>query len=380
MHKRACLFERRQGGSILQRGNVSIRQFTILSALFVIGDTILYVPANVTRFAMRDAWISGAIAMILGLCIAVLFGYVVKQYPGKSLIEITRESLGNWTGAAVSILLILFFLIDSGIVLWEVGDFMVTHIMPETPIQAFQIMFLLVVVWGFRLGIDTVVRASELLFFCVVVLFFLLVFLLIPQMELKRLLPVYQPSPKPVLSGALLLSGYYFESVILIMVMPAIRGRRGIVRSYLLGTAVGGLILTLTILVCILVLGAPLTEMQLFTTYVLAKKISIGGFLERIEVAMASLWLFTLYFKLYVCYYAVVAGTSQLFAIKDNRVLSLPLAVVVLVTSLVVIPNIAYFNLIVVKYWWAYTATFGLLLPLLILGFGGFKKRRLNQN
>lgn len=252
---------------------------------------------------------------------------------------------------------------------------MVTHIMPETPIQSFLIIFLLVVVMGFRLGIGTVVRSAEILFFWVIVLFLLLVFLLMPEMDAKRALPVYQSNPNPVLRGALLLAGYYFESVILIMVMPAVTGNRGMVRSYLVGMAVGSFILTLTILICILVLGPQLTEMQLFTTYVLAKKISIGNFLERIEVAMASLWFFTLFFKLYVCYYASVVGTSQLLKIKDYRLLSLPLAVIVVVTALVIIPNIVYFNMTIQKYWWAYTGTLGLILPLLLLALGLFRKK-----
>ncbi|WP_158301994.1 GerAB/ArcD/ProY family transporter [Paenibacillus mesophilus] len=363
------------GGSILERGNISIRQFAILSALFVIGDTILYVPASVARQSMHNAWISGLVAMAAGLCIAALFGLLVKRFPGMTLIDIGRQTLGSWLGTAVGIVFVMFFLIDSGTVLWEVGDFMVTHTMPETPIQSFLILFMLVVVMGFRLGIGTVVRSAEILFFWVIVLFFLLVMLLTPEMDTKRMLPLYQSSPNPVLRGALLLTGYYFESVILIMVMPAIRGNRGIVRSYLAGTAIGSFILTLTVLMCILVLGAPLTEMQLFTTYVLAKKISIGSFLERIEVVMASIWYFTLFFKLYVCYYATVVGTSQLLKIKDYKLLSLPLAVIVVVTSLLVVPNIAYFSLTIQKYWWAYTATLGFILPLLLLGAGLFRKK-----
>ncbi|MDF2714579.1 MAG: gerKB [Paenibacillus sp.] len=344
-------------------------------ALFVIGDTILYVPANVAGQARQSAWISGVLALAAGLCLVALYGGLAGRFPGKTLIEMCRESFGSWLGAAVGLALVAYFFIDSGIILWEVGDFMVTHIMPETPILSFLILFMLVVVMGYRLGVGTFGRAADILFFFVVVLFLTLVVLLTPEMKMERMKPLFEPGPKPIAQGALLLTGYYFESVIIFMLLPAVQGSRGHAKAYMFGMAIGGGVLAMTIAICILVLGADLTEMQLFTTYVLAKKISIGDFLERIEVIMASLWFLTLFCKLYVCYYASVVGLSQLLNIGNTKLLSLPMAVVVIVLSLTLVPNITYFSLLILKTWWAYTATFGIFLPLLLLGAGLFKKK-----
>ncbi|WP_281287006.1 GerAB/ArcD/ProY family transporter [Paenibacillus hemerocallicola] len=354
-----------------------MRQYVILTALFVIGDTILYIPAKVIGVGKESAWLSGFLAMVAGLCAAALYGVLASRFPRMTLIDIGSRTLGTWLGKSVGVLFVAFFLIDSAIVLWQVGDFMATHIMPETPIQAFLILFMLVVLMGFRLGIGTVVRSAELLFFWVVVLFAMLVVMLTPQIDPKHLKPFFDKGPNPVLRGTLQLAGYYFEAVTLMMVLPTLRKYHGITGAYLLGIAAGSFILSVTVMLCILVLGTDLTELQLFSTYVLAKKISIANFLERIEVVMASIWFFTLFFKLYVCFYATVEGAAQLLKLKDGKALSLPVAALLIPASLLLVPNVVYFNDNILNMWWGFSATFGLLLPSIFFGASLLKKKRI---
>lgn len=353
-----------------------MRQFAILTALFVIGDTILYIPAKVVAESKESAWLSGLLAMAAGICLAAFFASLANRYPRMTPIEIGAQTFGPWLGKPVGLLFVAFFLIDSAIVLWQVGDFMATHIMPETPIQSFLILFMLVVLLGFKLGIGTVVRSAEMLFFWVIVLFVMLVVMLTPKIDPIHLKPFFEKGLNPGLRGTLQLVGYYFESVILMMVLPTLRSYRGITGAYSIGMAVGSFILSVTVMLCILVLGTDLTELQLFSTYVLAKKISIANFLERIEVVMASIWFFTLFFKLFVCFYATVEGAAQLLKLKDGKALSLPLAALLIPASLLFVPNVIYFNDIILHLWWSFSATFGLLLPFVFFVASMFKKEK----
>ncbi|MDF2660008.1 MAG: yndE 2 [Paenibacillus sp.] len=352
----------------MKRGIVTSRQFTLLVALFVIGDTILYLPAKIVQEGQQDAWLSGVLGIAAGLAIVTMYGALAGQYPRQHVLEMYGSAFGKMAGTVVGVAAILFFIIDAGVVLWQVGDFMVTHIMPETPIQSFLILFMAVVVLGYRLGIGTIARSAEIFFYLVLFLFVVLILLLIPEIEPKRLLPVYEKGANPVLRGSLLLVGYYCETVILMMALPAIRPGQRVGRAYRIGMLIGSLVLAVTILICLLVLGAPITTLQLFTSFVLAKKISIADFLERIEVFMATLWFLTLFVKLFVCFYAAAIGTSRLLKLKDDNVLSLPLAALVIVASFVIVPTSIYFNQFIQHTWWAFSATFGLLIPAVMLG------------
>jgi len=313
--------------------------------------------------------------MAVGLMAVSLYSAVGNRFPRMTLVDICRSLLGRWVGTIAGIYFISFYFIDSGIVLWQLGDFMVTHIMLETPIQSFLILFLLAVVVGARLGIGTIVRAAETIFPWVLLLFVSLVLFLTPQIDFRNLQPVLKNGWNPVLRGSLELMGYYFESFIFLMLLPYAAGK-GSGNALRTGMLIGSAILFMTITFCILVLGPGLSAINIFTSYVLAKKISIGHFLERIEVFMASIWFFTLFFKLLVCFYSAVLGTAQLLKMKNLQPLTLPIAVLVLVGSLVFIPNVAYFNVIILRTWWTYTMFTGLLLPLLLLGISLFSAQK----
>lgn len=348
--------------------SLTARQFMLLTALFVIGDTILYVPSNVAFVAGRDAWISGLVATCAGLLLVSLYGILGKQYPRMLLIDICESAFGRFLGKAVGLWVILFFFIDSGVLLWQIGDFMSTHILMATPIQANLILFIAIIVMGVRLGAEVLGRASEIIFGWSAALFVLFVLMLSPNLEGHRIVPLAEHGLRPVIRGALLLIGYYLECFVLISLFPYLKNREKLSDVFRKGMLIGSSVLALTILMSILVLGKDLTVMNIFPTYILAQKISIGSILERIEVVIASFWISTLYFKLTLCFHAAVREMAQLFQIKDYKILSFPSAVLVVAASLILVPNVSYFNSLIIQTWWPYTLTQGLLLPLLLLG------------
>ncbi len=51
---------------------------------------------------------------------------------------------------------------------------------------------------GARLGIEAIGRTSDILFSWVIFVFIVLIILLFPDMEIKKILPVYEGGIKPV--------------------------------------------------------------------------------------------------------------------------------------------------------------------------------------
>lgn len=359
-----------------EQKSISTRQFMVITALFVIGDTIIYLPSAIALLAGQNAWLSTAVASLAGIILFMMYGVYAKRFPRVTLVEACKQVLGPLFGSVVGLFAVFFFYIDSCIVLWQVGDFMATHMMPDTPVQAFLIMFMLAVIMAVRLGITTVGRSAEIFFFWVMSVFLLLILLLSPDIEFKRLQPFTETGVKPVLQGALLVFGYYMEAFTLMMLLPVMKGSKA--GKYLTtGMIIGGTVLSVTVLVCILVLGTDLTVNNIFITYIMSKKINIGNFLERIEVVMASVWFLTLFIKLFVLFYATLLGSAQLLGLKDPKPLSFPLAMLVIASTLVIVPNIVYLQQFILHTWSAYTASFGLLLPLvLMVGAARIKKRR----
>ena len=342
-----------------------------------IGTTILIIPSSLAAEAKQDAWIAAVTGVGLGLLFVGLFSLVSRLYPSLSLVQLIEELLGKWLGKAISITFVFFTLVTASELLYYVGTFMTTQIMPETPIQAFNLLFACVVIMGVRLGIETLARSAEFLFPWFVLLFLVLVICVSPKMELKNIQPVLESDFKDILRAtAFFIGTFSLPTIVLLMIFPASVNRPSEAqKAFFTGTLVGGIALIIMIAMTILVLGVDITERQIYPSYALAKKINIANFLQRIEIVMAGMWFISIYFKMSCYFYASVVGLAQTLNVKNYRFLVLPMGVLLVSLSLIIHPNIVHsieFNRMT---WLSYASTYGLILPLLLLA-ASFLRRR----
>ncbi|MBP1992238.1 GerAB/ArcD/ProY family transporter [Paenibacillus eucommiae] len=361
---------------MLETGRISIRQFTILVALITVGDSILILPAIPASEAKQDAWLSGIVGLIVGLLVVYLIGTVGRLYPRLNLIEYNTKILGSWIGTAVSLFFLLYFFYNAAALVRVIGDFMVTQIMPETPIDAIHILFLGVIVMGLRLGLETVARAGEIFLPWFVLLFLGLVMFLTPLVDAKQLQPILTEGIKPILRGSLFsATNPYIELVAFLMIFPYVNKTEKLRKYFVSGALLGGIVLVVMIALSILVLGVDFTSRNMYPSYALAKQISIGRFIERLEAIMAIMWILTLFIKTSVYVYILQLGLAQVLKLKDFRALVLPLAYIIAASATVLSPNITYFNRQTTTYWPYFDMTFGVGLPLLLLGVHALRRR-----
>ncbi|MFP3665894.1 GerAB/ArcD/ProY family transporter [Priestia aryabhattai] len=68
----------------------------------------------------------------------------------------------------------------------------------------------------------------------------------------------------------------------------------------------------------------------------------VGNFLQGIEVVIAILWFITLFFKLCIYFYTTLLGFANVFHIKDYKLFSFPVALIMIALSLIVYPSVSY--------------------------------------
>ncbi|WP_409347067.1 endospore germination permease [Paenibacillus sp. MBLB4367] len=360
---------------MLDNGKISPRQYMIIVTLFTVGDWILYVPNWLAAEAKQDAWIGAAFCLGEGLLAALLFMALAGRFPRQAITQYGGVILGRVLGWPIALLYVIFFLFDASIILRELGDFMTTQIMPETPIESILILFTVSIVIGTRLGAETISRSSELLFPLVILLFCILILFIWPQIEIRHIRPVFEEGVKPIMSGNLRILGVLEEAVILLMLFPYVNQPRKAAKAFTFGILTGLFLLTVLTAVCILVLGHDLTAMYGYPSYALAQKISVGNFFERIEVIVAFLWFMTIYTKITVCFYAASLGVAHLFRLANYRFLTLPLAIVMYNLAIIFVPNKPYFDTFVSLFWTPYTLTYGLFFPVLFLFVAMLRKK-----
>lgn len=357
--------------------HISVRQFSVLVMFFTIGTTILIIPGGLALVAKQDAWIAAIVGVGLGLLPVLLYNWIGKLVPGLTIIQSNEKLFGKWIGTLVSILFIFFSFLGSATLLFYVGNFMTTQVMPRTPIQFINVLFVSIVVMGVRLGLETIARAAEIFFPWFLGLFLVLVVFLAPQIEFQNIQPVFEVGVKPIMKAALSLIGTAsLTLIVFLMIFPAqVNNPEKARKEFIAAAFLGSLCIILVTLLTILILGADTTARQLYPSYVLAKKINVGNFVERIESIMAGLWFFTIYFKLTLYFYATVGGLAQLLKLQDHRPLCLPMGMLVVVYSLVVYPNVAYMLEWDSTVFIPYVISIGLILPLFMLASALIRKK-----
>jgi spore germination protein KB len=362
------------------QGNIkiSVRQFSILVIFFTIGTTILIIPSGLAADAKQDAWIASIVGVGLGLLLVLLYNKVGKLFPDMSLVQFNEKLLGKWVGKSISLLFIFFSFVGAATLLFYVGNFISTQVMPETPIQFINMLFISIVIMGLRLGLETLARAAEILFPWFMMLFIALAVFISPQIEIQNLEPVLETGIKPIFKAALSLVGTAsLTLIVFFMIFPVhVNSPKEARKAFLIATLLGGIIIILITFLTITVLGTDTTARNLYPTYALAKKVNVGNFVERIESFVAGMWFMSIYFKMTIYCYACVIGLAQILKLKDYRPLCFPLGMILVVYSLVVYPNVSYMAKWDSTVYIPYVVSFGLLLPLLLLGVSAVKGKK----
>ncbi|MGF9822477.1 GerAB/ArcD/ProY family transporter [Brevibacillus agri] len=188
---------------MLSNVTISNRQMMIITALFCIGTTILVAPSTLAADAKQDAWICAILGNVVGYGLAWLYIAVGLLYPNQNLLEINERVLGKWLGWAVSLLFLFTMLLASSQVLFYIGNFLITHMFPETPIIALHILFLLVVMLAMRLGLEAFARCIELFTPLLLLLFCSLIFFLCSNMEFENVQPILEASGNGIMRGTM---------------------------------------------------------------------------------------------------------------------------------------------------------------------------------
>ncbi|MXQ53336.1 GerAB/ArcD/ProY family transporter [Shimazuella alba] len=364
-----------------KKEKIESTQFRKLISLYIIGTSILLIPSILASEAKQDAWFSAIIGMSAGLLLVWLYHTLGSFFPGKTLVECNKEIFGKWLGTLLSFLMFMFSLILTTLVLRNLGDFLTSSMFPETPISAIHIVYLCIVAIGARYGISNIARTSDLFSPWIFSLFFIFVLLLIPKFEWKHIQPILAKGVTPVLHSSIPYIGFPFlELVLLLMIFPCVENPKKAGKAFFTGTLIGAFVLFTITLISIFVLGAESTASNIYASFELAKKIEIGEFIQRVEVIIALIWFITIFFKLIICFYITVFCLSQTLNLSDYRPLTLPMAMLLLPLSIIISPNISYLISFDTTVWPLYALTFGLVLPLILLGVAFMKKKFFSKN
>ncbi|WP_341278508.1 endospore germination permease [Paenibacillus sp. FSL H8-0537] len=330
---------------MLKRESISTRQMAVLVLFFIVGDMFWFIPTLLASILDSDAWIPSLLSMFSGLVVVWFIDKCHRLFPGLTLIEIYRTALGKWLGGLCSLFFLYLLFNAIGVQLRVVGDFVTTQMLPETPAQVTVLMVTLIVVITLRAGLAVFAKSAEIFIMGVVLMFIMFIVMLLPEASLSNLLPVFHHKAVDYGKGVLYATSFpYFQMVTLLMFFPFMKQTDSWTRDFMLASLVASFSLFLIVIMSLLVLGEYMTEHQIYAAYAMAKRISIGRFIERVEAVLVISYIVSTYVKMTINAFAFIYGITQFLGLREQRAMIFPLGLLIFGISYAISSNIPYIN------------------------------------
>lgn len=352
---------------MLKDVKISSIQLSILIMGFLFGSSSILNPATA---AYQDAWLAYIIGWAGGFVLLWLYASVALANPSKTLISILRENLGKVLGSLIALLYIWYFIHLAALVLRNFGEYMAVTVYYETPILFTIGCFALLAAYGVKNGLEVMARASEIL---VPLIFFFVTFIFFAVMveyDLKNLFPILERGFSPVAKAGLgVLTFPFGETVVFLMVFPALNKQRSLKKVSFISLLLMGLIILNILLRDLWAMGPDMLNRVVFPPSLTTQLIPH----LKIDPLIGINLLIGAGVKFSVCLYAAAIGISQLFNLKDYKPFVLPITVICIALSLWIYDNVFEMLRWAVEVWPFYSIPFQIVIPLFLLGISKVK-------
>jgi len=289
------------------------------------------------------------------------------RFPGKTLFEYTEEILGKVPGKIVTFLYILWFLHTNALVISECGNFLLTYMMPDTPVIAFNIIIVAVAAYAVRNGLEVLSRFNQL-FIPVTGLLVIDFLLSTKEMRLTKMLPLFDTSFTVVLKGSVMPASWIGVIVVFSLLVPYLNRPRDAYRVTTIAILISGFILITCVLEILLVFGPILAPTFFYSIFNAVRVVSIANFMERLETILLVTWVLGSIVTVGVFYYLAVLGSAQWLGLRDYRPMILPTGVILVALSMLIYEGLVYLTNFMTYVWPLYTLlVFELGVPLILL-------------
>jgi spore germination protein KB len=332
--------------------------------IFYIGSSLILGGGGEAK---NDAWLSGIFGVSLSIPMILVYARLLTLYPEKGLFDILEIVFGTVLGKVFTIMYIWYSFHLGTLVIRNFGEFINTATMPETPLFVPLLCLGLVCIFAVRSGIEVIGRISTYIFPLTLFIIFIVQLLGISHWELNNIKPFLGNGFLPVIKGGFSTFSFpYGESVVLLGAFFSLKSNKSPYKVFLTGTLFAGLLLVIITVRNIFILGGILPKIY-FPSHVAVSRISVGEFLQRIELSVAVVFIFGVFIKSSVCLLVSSIGVAKLFKLQDYRSIVIQLGLIMIYFSFTVYDSIFEMRMWAFKIYSYYAFPFQVIIPLLML-------------
>ena len=320
----------------------SLQVGVILS--FIILSTITWVGLeDIIEISGRDAYISIIVASILGIIPLYIIIKINNIDNNMNIKEIITYIFGKYFGTFINIVIDIIILVIGIVTMYGLSNFIISQFLADTNVIYISIVIGLLVSYAVSKGIDIVARTGVILLFFNIILFSIANISLIEEIDLDYLKPVLEYGIKnPILGGVIL---FLTNLVPMFMILMIPRNRisdKEVYSKYIIIFYIFSIIsIFITTFITISSLGINLARMYQYPEYIILKRISLFGFLDRVENIICIQWIFRGFMMLCMILYYI---SNSIYKDNKSRLLNYIISGIIIVISLLYFKNNTIFG------------------------------------
>jgi spore germination protein KB len=358
----------------MRKEQITDKEAFCMAFLFISGSTLIL---GVGGDAKNNAWMAGIAGAIMAAPMILVYSRIVSLFPSKDLFEILECVLGCIPGKIVCIIYVWYAFHLGVLVFRNFGEFVSTVALPETPMLASIFVLGLVCIYNVKSGVEVISRISAYFLPVLILIIIVVQLLTLPSLEPKFLKPFLGEGLMPVLKGGFDAFAFPFgETVILMGCFFSLKTKKSPYKIYFSAVFLACTLIVLLTLRNIMILGSTI-QFYYFPSHIAVSRISVGEFIQRIELTVALVFIICVLIKSSVCLLVTCRGISRIFRLQDYRSIVIQVGLLMVFMS-----QIIYADSMMMRYWAFnvypyYAVPFQVIIPIAVWITAEIRKKKL---
>lgn len=342
--------------------------------LILIGTTAIY---GIGDKAFQDAWIVVVITVVIYLSFIPIYFSIIKKYPKLRWTQILEVVFGKVIGKSLILLYALYFSYISARNLADILHFSQIYILEDTP--NYFIIFVILMVTGYALyiGIDYILKVSKYVVYILISFYMILIFILVfnhlitNNLNIDYLTPVLENGWNPILESTSINLTFPFGELIVVFMFIRLFKKNKVFRTFSTSVILVSVFITLFVILTLLKMGPNIYNVTIFKIIPLGTGIKIPT-INRIESLLINMVVLGGYFKHLIMAYGGLTAFRDLFSIKSDKLIIVPLLTAIAISSIIMNQDATHnllFGLNVIPYYIHYPMQFGIPIILFIVSY-----------
>ena len=284
--------------------NLELSSLTyFITRAFLIGVTF----NSLIYSTKQDSWIIPLISIPIGIIFILLINCIIKYKPNLDINEKINKLFKGF-GLVIIIVITSILFLACTLNFLNLNTFIKNSFLTRTPLLALIFLFSIATLYVVRMGLNTISRTSNILFYISIILMVIIIIGLLPNIDIDNLKPFLNLKNENYLKGINTFYAFHICPIFLLTIIPLKKIENSKIKKAIsISYIIASISVFFYLLITISSFGYKLSMLYEYPLFNILKHISITGFTARVE----SLLIIQLIFDFFICHILLIYFISM---------------------------------------------------------------------